>query len=135
MFFHQINVNPKQNKVGDCVIRAIAYATDQTWERVFDDLCAIARKKCRMPNDDKVYAEYLKKLGWEQMKQPRKQDNTKFTVQEFVDEYVYDCEDSNRNNARHICRVAHHLTCVSYAELYDTWNCGHKTVGKWWRKV
>lgn len=129
MLFDNINLNPKGKRVGDCVIRAIAYATDQPWEKVYDDLCKIGRKKCVLPNDDKAYQEYLKKLGYEQMKQPRKIDGTKYTVEEFADEYL----PYHATNGSVLVRVAHHLTAVSTGTLHDTWNCGYKTVGKWYR--
>ena len=43
-------MNPKAIKAGDCVIRAIAYSLDQTWEDTYNDLCALVLKMKRMPN-------------------------------------------------------------------------------------
>lgn len=37
--FIYTNPNPIDKKVGDCVIRAIAIATETTWERAYMDLC------------------------------------------------------------------------------------------------
>ena len=51
------NANPKGWKTDDCVIRAIALATNQTWDKVFTDLNEIAFKKKRVFNDKKVYDE------------------------------------------------------------------------------
>ena len=45
------NANPKGWKTDDCVIRAIALATDKTWDQVFTDLNVIAFKKKRTFND------------------------------------------------------------------------------------
>ena len=58
------NANPKGWKTNDCVIRAIALATNQSWDKVFTDLCEIAFKKKRMLNDPRVYEKYLSQLGW-----------------------------------------------------------------------
>ena len=49
------NCNPKGKKSCDCVIRAIAYASCQSWEKVFDDLSVIAKKNCTIINEKKVY--------------------------------------------------------------------------------
>ena len=80
----KLNLNPKGWKTGDCVIRAIAYATQQSWDDVYKGLSDLGFKKKRMPNDKQVYEQYLKDLGWEKQKQPRKWDNTKYTVNEFI---------------------------------------------------
>ena len=37
--FLQTNPNPKGKNIGDCVIRAIALATNQEWAKVYLDLC------------------------------------------------------------------------------------------------
>lgn len=36
------NVNPKNKKVDDCVIRAVTLATGQDYKKVFFDLCKAA---------------------------------------------------------------------------------------------
>ena len=38
MRFIRYNANPKGWKTGDCVIRAVAAATQQTWDDVYDEL-------------------------------------------------------------------------------------------------
>mgnify|MGYP003290439448 CR=1 FL=1 len=117
------NENPKGWKSsGDCVIRAIAFATGHTWEDVYWDLCTLGRKLHRMPNDDKVYETYLKNLGIEKMSQPRKSTNKKFTIQEFA----------KASRGTHIIRTAGHLTVVKCGKIYDTWNCGDYCVGNYW---
>lgn len=125
MRFDKYNYNPKGWKADDCVIRAIGYATGKTWNEVFTDLCTIANKKCRMPNDDKVWQKYLEEIGWVKHSQPRKADDTKYTVEEFADGY---------SPKLAIVRVANHLTVVEGNTLIDTWNCGYKTVGNYWTK-
>lgn len=123
MRFEQHNANPKGWKTGDCVIRAIAYATGKSWNEVFTRLCEIGNKKCRMPNDDKVWQKYLEDIGWVKHSQPRKIDDTKYTVEEFANDYHPETA---------IVRVANHLTVVEGRTLIDTWNCSYKTVGNYW---
>lgn len=128
MEFYKTNMNPKGWKTGDCVIRAIAYATNKPWAEVYKDLCEVGLKKCRMPNDDIVWQKYLKDIGWTKMAQPRRANGDKYTVEEFADEMRF------VSNKPAIVRVASHLTVVDEGDLVDTWNCGYKTVGNYWVK-
>jgi len=56
---------------------------------------------------------------------PRFSDNTRYTVAEFADTH---------NHGTFVISVANHLTCIVDGTLYDTWNCGHKSVGNYWSK-
>ena len=139
------NANPKGWKTNDCVVRAIALATNQSWDKVFTDLCEIAFKKKRMLNDPRVYEKYLSQLGWNKRKQPRfytYEDGSRSTYKkETVDEFII-----NRNFDRliqtkydtYIIRVANHMTVVKLNEgkfdLFDIWDCGHRCVGEYWVK-
>ena len=62
--FIYTNPNPIDKKVGDCVIRAIAIATETTWERAYMDLCMEGLEMADLPNSNAVWASYLKKLGF-----------------------------------------------------------------------
>ena len=121
------NVNPKGKKKGDCVVRAIAYASGQTWEKTLDDLVEIAKKECCMPNDQTAYEKYLDKLGFIKHKQPRTEDNLKYTVLES-----YLIIDSNKYDV--VVSVANHLTCLDNNKIIDTWNCGNKCIGNYWTR-
>lgn len=119
------NENPKNSKSsGDCVIRAIAFATGNGWDKTFTDLCALGLKMKAMPNDNKVFRAYLKQLGLEQMPQPRKSDNTKYTLKEFA--------KASSRTGTYIISVANHLTVVKNRKIIDTWDCGEKCVGNYW---
>ena len=122
----KLNLNPKGIKSGDCVIRAVAYATEQSWDKVYKDLCDIGFKMKRLPNDKLVYEKYLNQLGWLKQKQPRHPDNTKYCVYEFTEYKIVP--------GKIIVSVANHLTCIDNYEIVDTWNCGGKCIGNYWIK-
>ena len=122
----KLNLNPKGIKTGDCVIRAIAYATQQSWDTVYKDLCEIGFKMKRMPEEKQVYEKYLDKLGWEKQKQPRTYFNDKYTVDEFCEKLA--------NKDVYVITVANHMTVVANKEIVDTWDCGRKCVGNYWVK-
>lgn len=120
--FH--NENPKGSlRAADCVIRAIAKATKQDWETVFTDLAKIALEIKDVPNSKPVYKQYLTEQGYPMQKQPKKSDNTKYTVEEFAKKY---------NQGTYIISLSNHLTVIIDGKIYDTWNCSSKSVGNYW---
>lgn len=142
------NANPKGWKTDDCVIRAIALATNQSWDKVFIDLNEIAFKKKRVFNDSAVYNEYLKLIGWNKQSQPRERyynngyydTYKKYTVYDFIRELNSKLITGGWEYESYIITVAHHMTCVKLNEdktkyeLYDTWDCGEKTIRNYWIK-
>lgn len=119
------NENPKNNRAGDCVVRALAAATGDSWETVLTDLTEIALKIKMMPNDKKTYAKYLEVKGWEKQKQPKKLDGTKYTGDEFV-------KLVNDTVIAHI--GGHHIVCIKDHKVLDTWDSTDGCVGNYWIK-
>lgn len=122
--FVKNNLNPKNKKRHDCVIRAIAYATKQNWDTVFTDLCNIGLKIKAMPNEKITFEKYLAQLGFVKQKQPRKPDGTKYTVGEF--------DKIGSHALVAVVSVAHHLTVIVNNAVYDLWDCRNKTIGNYW---
>ena len=125
MKFIQFNINPKNKRTKDCVIRAIATATNKTWESVYRELAELGIKKGLMINDRNNWKAYLKNLGYEKQNMPRREDRTRYTLEEFCDELA-------KPNVIYIVKVANHITVVKNKDLYDTWNCSRKSVGNYW---
>ena len=59
MAFIFYNPNPEGNLVGDCVIRAISKATNQSWEQTFKGVVETAFQLKDMPSSNYVWAAYL----------------------------------------------------------------------------
>lgn len=141
--FHFFNANPKNNRTDDCVIRAIATATGKSWDEVLLDLTAFAQKYKLMPNDKKCYGKYLESLGWNKNKQPRKDNNTKYTGKEFCEildsldrESILDYKGSAN------CVLAHiggcHIVCIkpynNKYKVFDIWDSTRGSIGNFWTK-
>lgn len=139
----KINVNPKGIKATDCVIRALAYAMDKSWDEVYKDLCDLGMKMKRMPNEQRVYEKYLEQQGWEKHRQPRAYDYldgnkdtmSKYTVNEFAE--MMSGENRCLGKGKIIITVANHMTCIEVNdkwqyEIVDTWDCGYKCVSNYW---
>lgn len=122
----QINLNPKGKKTGDCVIRAIAYATNQSWDKVYKDLCDIGFKMKMLPNEKRVWTKYLKELGWEKQNCPRRPDGYKYHINEFLKECMW--------SGLMIVHARKHLTVIDGNELVDTWDCSSGLMGNYWVK-
>lgn len=125
MKFINYNANPKGRKTGDCVIRAIAFALNKSWIDTYRGLFENTIKTFYSVSSKQNFKSYLKSLGIEMEKMPRKLNGKRYTVSEFCDEIA-------KPNMTYIISVANHLTCVRDKALVDTWNCGHKSVGNYW---
>lgn len=123
--FHFHNENPKDRRTGDCVIRAIARASGDSWEDTLTGLCAVGLRVKSQPSHQDCYEKYLAEQGWVKGKQPRKADGTKYTVAEWC--------HAHRDQTM-IISVANHLTCIIDGKCNDIWNCTSKTVLNYWTR-
>ena len=115
----------KKKKTGDCVIRAIATATNSSWEYVYSKLSELGIEQGLMINDSKNWQKYLENLGYIKQKMPRRSDRTRYTLEEFATELA-------EENKIYLVKLAGHLTVIKNKKLIDTWNCSYKSVGNYW---
>ena len=106
--FVKDNVNPKNRKTGDCTTRAIAACLHISYEDALKLQCEQAIKHCYgiMCNETLDYV--MKLFGYVKQKQPRKEDNTKYTVGE-LDKVLFgsekrDGEKNERKRAQPRCQ-------------------------------
>jgi len=103
----------KKDMAGDCVVRAIAIATEQDYLVVRNSLFHVAKEIGFMPNDKKTYRLYLKRIGWIR-NSPLKNGNKKYKVKSIAKFF------QGQNVIIHTC---HHLTTLVDGDLNDTWDC------------
>ena len=125
--FYKQNINPKNKRTGDCVIRALAGASGKPYKQVSEELFELWMKTGYCFNDKHTYEKWLENNGFVKMKQPRKWDNTKYLVRE-IDELI-GSEDVV------VISVANHLTYVEDDTVFDLWDCRNKTIGNYYIKV
>jgi hypothetical protein len=136
-YFKQVNVNPKNKKSTDCVIRTLVTATTYTIEEIINSLTKIYLKNGWFITDKKCVDRFLDHENFIKQKQVKKPDNTKYTVAEFCE---YLDKVFGKNKGAVIVSVAGHIApIVNYGDgngyvLIDSWNCGYKCVGTWWVK-
>lgn len=122
----KLNVNPKNRRTGDCVIRAITKAAGKDWYEVFDGLCALARKKASVPTEVKIYGAYLEQNGFiKQSCSPAAGERRK-TVKELA--------GTLKKPA--VVKVANHAVAIDGRGNYvDIWDCGNKCAYTLWIKA
>ena len=98
MKFIEFNINPRRKRTKDCVIRAIT--TNKTWKSVYRGFTELGIKKGLMINDRNNWKAYLKNLGYEVRKMPRRDDRTRYTLEEF-------CAELAKSN---IVKVANYIS-------------------------
>lgn len=123
MYIHA-NPNPIGKYVDDCVIRAIAIATNRTWDDIYIHVCLQGYIMKNMPSVYKVWGTYLNSIG-------------------FVSEQLYsncpDCytiKDFCEDNPEGIFLLAtgSHVVAAIDGCYYDTWDSGDELITTVWRK-
>lgn len=98
--YFQPNEKDKKNKASDCVVRAFCYVSGDSWTTVFKELCEIALKKQLMPNDKRVYEQYLRNHGFEYQGLKIERGHPRPTVIDFTDIettcYIFDNESATK---------------------------------------
>tara|TARA_Y100000593_G_C4254834_1_gene309087 strand:- start:485 stop:892 length:408 start_codon:yes stop_codon:yes gene_type:complete len=103
----------KKDLTSDCVIRAIAIATETDYKEVMTKLFEIGLEVGQMPNNKKCYEIYLNCLGWIK-KSPLKIGRRKYKVKNVGKFFT------GKNVIIHTTR---HLTTLVDGNLNDTWDC------------
>lgn len=118
MSYRHENPNPYGKNVGDCTVRAIALATNQSWDRVYFGLCLWGFMIGDMPSSNDVWMKYLTDNGW---KYHRLQDTCPFcyTVEDFAEEH---------DKGVFIVGTGTHVICVKEGNWMDAWNSEEKTI-------
>lgn len=121
--FSYYNCNPHHKRTDDCVIRAIAAGTGDSWEKVLKDLTDYMIKYGYMLNTPDLYGKYLKDNGWVKQSQPVKANGSKIRIKEFLKKFKG-------------CAIVHsgagHITYVSEGKVYDIWDTSEQIVGNYW---
>lgn len=122
--FIEANPNPKGKHTGDCTVRAIALATDQSWDATFTGLAANAYELADMPSSNAAWGQYLKSKGFKRHALPDTCPDC-YTVSQFaadhpIGTYVVACES--------------HVVCVIDGDWLDTWDSGDEPALYFWTK-
>lgn len=121
--FRYYNCNPHNRRTADCVIRAIAAGTGESWDKIAKDLMEYMLRDGHMLNTPELYGKYLADRGWVKQKQPLKGNGGKMRIGEFVEKF-------------NDCAIVHagsgHITYVAEGKVWDIWDTSNEVVGNYW---
>lgn len=114
MSYIYYNPNPSGKRTGDCVIRAIAKATGQDWERAYTNLCVEGYTLYDLPSSNRVWRSYLESKGFKKYNLPDTCPNC-YTIKQF-------CEDNTKGI--YVLGLGDHVVTVIDGNYFDVWDCG-----------
>ncbi len=117
------NPNPVGRETGDCVIRAIAIATNRSWREVYRDLCRIGEVEGDLPIANWIWGMYLRRLGGKQFLLPETCPEC-ITVRAFAERYP---------EGTYIIGTGEHAVAVISGDWYDSWNSGESVPTYFWK--
>ena len=130
-YFHYFNANPKGKSTSDCVIRALCGVLPRkSYEQICKELLEVSLKYGYFVNDKKCYEKYLQLNGFEKMKQPKKQNGTKFTGKDF-------CAMVNEFSMYFPERIfahigGHHVVAIVGGRINDIWDSSNGCIGNYY---
>ena len=131
--FHYHNANPKNKITGDCVVRAISTALKLPYNQVLMEMAEMQCKTGIDFCDPKGFDKYLQSKGWVKRSQPRKDDNTKFTGDEWCRELWQYYRDPKY--IRMVANIGgHHTVAIIGYKVWDTWDSTDGCIGNYWIK-
>lgn len=134
--FHYHNQNPKNRITEDCVARAISAALEQDYNQTIIEMVQMQVKTGYALDGPKGIDKYLQSKGFIKYKQPRKDDNTKYTGEEWCNKISKDKSFLNKNIVANI--GGHHTVCIKPREgkykVWDIWNSTDGCIGNYWMK-
>lgn len=118
------NANPQGRSVGDCTVRAISKALEQSWEQTYIDMAMQGLMICDMPSANEVWGRYLLSRGFERHMVDGACRDMK-TVEQF-------CQENPKGV--YVLAISGHVVAAKDGDYYDTWDSGQCVPLYYWEK-
>lgn len=115
------NVNPNQERISDCVIRAISFASGLPYSTIRKKLWLTAKlygceRLCKFCYSNFItYVLKYKEVNCDNL-----------TIEEFADKHPY---------GTYLIRIDGHLTTIKDGVLYDIFDCRNEFCDMVWKRV
>lgn len=109
-----VNMNPCKKRLGDCVVRALSLALDQSWYRTAIDLCIEGLIQCDIQNSNAVWHTYLLSKG--------------FKKYPILDAMTFEEFATTHSDGLYIVATSSHVAVVRDGVLLDNWDSSDEQV-------
>lgn len=116
MAYIYYNPNPFKLSVGDCTIRAISCALNQSWKETYMGLVNQGYHMYDMPSANRVWGQYLKNNGFKKYQLPDTCPEC-YTIRDFCYDFPY---------GTYVVGTGEHVVCVYNGNYYDSWDSGNE---------
>lgn len=124
MFIHY-NPNPvRSDGVGDCAVRAVAKATDLTWEQAYTELSTSGFLMGDVMNSDQVLAAVLRKHGFVRGSVPEECPDC-YTAADFAMEHP---------EGTYVVKSDNHVATIIDGNIFDAWDSSKRVPLWFWKK-
>lgn len=125
MSYEHYNPNPAGRAVGDCAVRAISKALDQTWEETYAGLALEGFQRGDLPKADSVWGPYLKARGFTRHWLPDGCPDC-YTVADFAADHP--------QGTFILSMPGRHVLCVRDGQWFDSWDSGGEVPTYYWAR-
>lgn len=125
MAFKYVNLNPSQKIVGDCVVRAVAAATGENWQKTYIALALQGFLANDLMNSDSTWGAYLMNNGFERKVIPNTCPEC-YTIADFAMEHPVGV---------YVLGTGTHAVAVIDGEYLDVWDSGNTIPIYYYEKV
>jgi hypothetical protein len=122
--YQYYNPNPSNQRVGDCAVRAIAKATDQSWENAYINLVIEGLMLHDMPSANYVWGMVLHRNGFEQ-KMIESTCPACTNIATFAEEHP---------RGTYVVATQSHVVTIRDGIYYDSWDSGGEIIFMYWEK-
>jgi hypothetical protein len=110
MWIEYLN-NPFGLRVGDCVIRAISKALNQSWEKTYIDLCVQGFMLGDLPSSNAVWSSYLRNKAFK-----------RHTIEDCPECYTVEDFCREHQKGTYVIGTGSHAVAVVDGNAFDAWN-------------
>lgn len=115
MYSHY-NPNPKGNRVGDCVVRAVSKALNMSWEDAYIELTIQGYIMGDLLSSNSVWGAYLKTKGFVRDIIPFECPDC-YSLSEFANEH---------KDGIYVVGTGSHAICVKNGVIFDAWDSSNE---------